>query len=584
MTNFGALVRDPPKSRDSRKERPMFRLHCPGLLLVPCFLVASWCNSQSVANPQASSLMNPTTALDVASSTNPAIATANAGTTVSPSLKAALVPADVLGDALLLYRRGNLDAAIEKYRLMLRTDPSSPDAHAGLARTYLKQGNVNLASETVNNGLKFSNSADLRVALGEVYFRQGKIPEAEQEWLSVINSGNANGRAYLGLARVRNALSQYAQGKAMIDKARDLDSVDPDIELNWNMTLPLAERIRRLESYLASPDSVGAHDRADSQHYLDYLKMLNNSSQGSCRLVNQGTKAEMPLVRLMVDAEHLRGYGLTVKMNGRKATLMLDTGASGILVSRKVAEKAGITKAAESRIAGVGDNGADSGYIGLASVVKIGDLEFQDCPVRVLDKSSILQDEGLIGTDIFEQFLVNLDFPQEKLRLSALPERADNEDRSADSLNSGFHDGYVAQGMQSYTKVYRFGHYLLVPTKVGNVSPKLFLLDTGGFLSQITPAAAREVTKLRADSERVVVGISGSVRNLYSAEKAILEFGRVRQANQDLTAFEISSASQSVGTEISGTLGFMTLHLLNIKIDYRDGLVDFDSRLANDKR
>jgi hypothetical protein len=30
-----------------------------------------------------------------------------------------------------------------------------------------------------------------------------------------------------------------------------------------------------------------------------------------------------------------------------------------------------------------------------------------------------------------------------------------------------------------------------------------------------------------------------------------------------------------VGTEISGTLGFGMLFMLDIRIDYRDGLVDF---------
>jgi len=33
--------------------------------------------------------------------------------------------------------------------------------------------------------------------------------------------------------------------------------------------------------------------------------------------------------------------------------------------------------------------------------------------------------------------------------------------------------------------------------------------------------------------------------------------------------------SASVGTEISGILGFDLLSILDIKIDYRDGLVDF---------
>jgi hypothetical protein len=36
----------------------------------------------------------------------------------------------------------------------------------------------------------------------------------------------------------------------------------------------------------------------------------------------------------------------------------------------------------------------------------------------------------------------------------------------------------------------------------------------------------------------------------------------------------MTSISESAGTEISGTLGFTTLNMLDIKIDYRDGLVN----------
>jgi len=40
-------------------------------------------------------------------------------------------------------------------------------------------------------------------------------------------------------------------------------------------------------------------------------------------------------------------------------------------------------------------------------------------------------------------------------------------------------------------------------------------------------------------------------------------------------AFGTSHISNSIGVEVSGTLGFAMLRLLDIKIDYRDGLVEF---------
>lgn len=72
-----------------------------------------------------------------------------------------------------------------------------------------------------------------------------------------------------------------------------------------------------------------------------------------------------------------------------------------------------------------------------------------------------------------------------------------------------------------------------------------------------------------------VKGISGSVKNVYSANKAVLQFGGLRQENQDMLSFDTTSISNNAGTEISGFLGFILLRFLDVKIDYRDALVDF---------
>ena len=90
----------------------------------------------------------------------------------------------------------------------------------------------------------------------------------------------------------------------------------------------------------------------------------------------------------------------------------------------------------------------------------------------------------------------------------------------------------------------------------------------------IDPVAAREVTKVRGDAGMKVKGMSGAVKNVYSADKAVLIFGNLRQENQDIVSFDMTQMSDGAGTEISGALGFTTLYLLDIKIDYRDGLVN----------
>jgi tetratricopeptide (TPR) repeat protein len=509
-----------------------------------------------------------------------------------------------LTDALALYRKGNFEEAIAKYQDILRDKPNSPDAYAGLVRTYLKKKDVQQAAEIANHALQAADSSPVRVALGEVYFRQGRIHDAEAEWVKVINSGHQDARAFFGIARVRWSIAMYKSGWTMINRAHTLDPSDPEIQQAWTQKLSRAERIKFLEEYLAGDNNEDAGTRVSMQHYLDYLKARAKDPRGACHLVSKVTSTETNLVRLLSDPQHLRGYGLAVSVNGHGSKLLLDTGAGGILISRSLAEKAGLTRLSEYEIRGIGDKGGKEGYTAVVDSLKIGELEFQGCTVRVLDQRSVIGEDGLIGSDVFSSFLVDIDFPNEKLRLTELPKRpeaadtklalATDEDDSDDesggtskpttidpqkdakAMHPGPQDRYVAPEMKSYTSIYRFGHMLLVPTSIGQVPGKLFLIDSGALTNHITPAAAGEVTKVHGDSDTIIKGLSGNVKKVYSADKAILQFGHLRQENQDMVAFDFTRISDNIGTEISGTLGFTLLRFLDIKIDYRDGLVDFN--------
>jgi len=511
---------------------------------------------------------------------------------------------DPLSEAKGFYRKGDFDHAIQKYQEVLRERPNSPDAYAGLTLVYLKKKDVGQAYDTVTKGLQVADSPLLRVALGEVYFRQGRIPEAEQEWINVINAGHQDARAYLGLARVRRAVSMYKSGWTLIDKAHQLDPIDPEIRKFWVGKLSRAERIKYLEEYLAGESNDDAETRAGMQHYLEYLKARAKDPRGNCHLVSQATTTETKLVPLLRDPTHLRGYGLSVIVDGERSRLLLDTGGSGILINRNLAEKAGLTRLSDTDVGGIGDKGNRSGYMALADSLKIGELEFQGCPVEVLEQRSVTGEDGLIGADVFSAFLVDIDFPNEKLHLGPLPKRPEEtakkltlQTESGDSDSPGEEpsrnaadstsakspaephsepqDRYIAPEMKSYTQVFRFGHNLLVPTLIGDAPVKLFLLDTGAFNNLISLTAAREVTNVHGDPRTTVKGISGSVKNVYRADKAVIRFGHLRQENQGLVAFDLTHVSDRIGTEASGILGFAMLRFLDIKIDYRDGLVDF---------
>jgi hypothetical protein len=129
--------------------------------------------------------------------------------------------------------------------------------------------------------------------------------------------------------------------------------------------------------------------------------------------------------------------------------------------------------------------------------------------------------------------------------------------------------------MKDYSGVYRVGHMLLIPTSLNGKPPKNFLIDTGAFDNTIDTGAAKEVTKVRGDDYDRVKGLSGKVNNVYTADKVKIRFSRFEQDRNDLISFDLTNISNHAGTEVSGTLGFAMLKMLDIKIDYRDGMVNF---------
>jgi len=333
-------------------------------------------------------------------------------------------PAVAFKEAEEYFRRGSFDQAIAKYNDTLKSDPQSMAAYTGIVRCYLKQDKVRDAAQTLEKGLHAQpTDPGLKVAQGELLFRQGKIHESEEILVQLINRGKAPARAYLGLAQIYSAVAMYAKERRFILRAHDLDPADQDIQKAWAATLSRAERIKFLESYLAQATGDDADTRRHLGEELEFLKARQTAPRGACRLVSDVTTTETDLLPLLQDPQHLRGFGLPVTINGQKSKLLLDTGAGGITINRKLAERAGVQRLANLRIGGIGDKGEVQGYAAFADSIRIGSLEFRNCPLQVFEKRSVVDEEGLIGADVFEAFLIEIDFPNRKMKLSQLPAR-----------------------------------------------------------------------------------------------------------------------------------------------------------------
>lgn len=516
-------------------------------------------------------------------------------------------------DAQSAFMHGDYDKAATLYQQQLALHPNDPKIVAALVKALLRQQKMAEAADVVQKALTVQpKSAVLLTAQAEVLYRQGTPWLAADATQSAMAADPCYPPMHLMLARLYRLNSLYGSEQKELQNAHALDPSDPDIQAAWMGTLSLNERITAIEAYLASPKGDDAEEIKRTVRYLDFLKKSAAEPRKPCRLASDTSSTEIPFALLMYDATHIRAFGLEVKVNDHKQRLEIDTGASGLLIGRAGAERAGLKPFEKTDVGGIGSQGEKSGYVAYADSIQIGSLVFHDCEVHVLDSKNVMDSDGLIGMDVFSNFLVTLDYPRQKVELGPLPPRPSDSGPQKPALQTGQgadedvpagsspgegnaanpggksaaqappapkgpQDRYVAPEMKSYSKIYRVGHQLLIPTSLNlNPNRKLFILDTGAWSTTISPEAAREFTKLHSDNNLQVRGLNGKVEKVYTAENVNFYFANIKQPAKEVASFDTSNISRNTGLEVSGFIGAATLAQLTMHIDYRDGLVKFD--------
>ena len=449
-------------------------------------------------------------------------------------------------------------------------------AFAGEAvENTLALGRKALANEGVTTAWKLSQkaladapeSAPAHELAGEVLFRRGDFAHAEAEFKQSTKLDPNFARAWWGLARIAACTSMDKTADQYFQRAHELAPRDPQLFLAWANRLKGAEHIDALETYASMADPNR------EQKELDGLRQhirLDKSLRGRkiTALASAYEKTEIPLLAL-VNSNHTRSYGVEVDINGKKLKLVLDTGAGGIVIQRSAAERAGVERLTDVNLNGFGDNAKlRSGYAGLAARVGIGSVQFRDALINVSNQEFVDIEDGLIGTDVFSQFIVTMDFAARTLRLEPLPGYRPESEESLDATPRA--------DMQGWTRFFQFGHMLLIPTRVGESREALFVIDTGAARTLISYDMAAEVSKLDRNDKLGLRGINGQVADVYQTGNLYLQFAGFRQKSLGMTSFDMWPQSRGIGTEISGFLGLPVLSLFTITIDYRDGIIKFD--------
>jgi hypothetical protein len=451
---------------------------------------------------------------------------------------------------------GDYAQAEQLYKQALAQQPDDAALTAALVRTLLDEDKASQAAEQARAAVNQQpQSAIALTAQAEVQLRRGEPWLAQQTLDAATGSNPCYARAHLIRSRLFRIDSMYASERAEIQKAYQIDPSDPDILNAWNRVASPAHEVEGIEQSLATEKDLDADIRQKAEATMRSLLPLLSENSQTCKVLPADPAATIPLLASMLDGKHIDGYRIDVELPKTKAKLGLDTAASGLYISRALADENGLQHRDD----------APAGTV-QADTVRIGPLEFHDCMVGVSDAPFTGKSDGYIGADVFAQWLVTLDFRNARMTLDPLPAHA--------GALPG--DRTLPPALADYVPVYHRRHYLMLSATV-NRTQQLFVLDTGMRFSAMTLDAAHAVSDIKMNFTNPMPSASGPPIQVYR-DHFDFQFANLSLPHQDhVVEFDPSTIEHNAGFQIAGLLGFDMLRSMTLRLDYRDGLAKFES-------
>ena len=357
----------------------------------------------------------------------------------------------------------------------------------------------------------------------------------------------------------------YFSARNRVLKAHELDPTNVPIARVWFSLLTPDKRKELFEQYRRFNEPLTSDEELSQDFDESIRKELNGRRM--FEPVDPPTEATLKL-GMLGDPRQVRGVSLEVRLNGQKPLhLLFDSGASGIMISTRAAEKLGLKLVGATEAWGLGDQGVKAVNGAISEACSVGPIEYKNCFLQAMEGRNVGDEDGLIGTDFFAAYVVTIDFQRMTLHLKPQPVRPPRP--------QGY-DRTVPEDEKDFSSVFRFRHHLMLTTVANDKVVGLFLIDTGSNVSVMDSVYAREVGKVHGDDRTVLKGISGRANKVWPADEAILQFAHFKQRNPGMIVADLNNSGKPAEVRMAGIFGLPVLTLFRLSLDYRNGLVKFD--------
>jgi tetratricopeptide (TPR) repeat protein len=446
-----------------------------------------------------------------------------------------------------MLRLGDYAGAAQAYAEILDGSQHNGAAISGRIRALLLQDLWQQALEEAREHYAMVPDDPICVAsLGEALFRAGLPDEAKTLLESLVSESTPTSRALMTLARLNSAAGNSKEATNLMDQAVALSPTDRELLLHASsVAADRPEAIRRLEQFLelsegADPDRVTA-----AKETLEMLRELGDQKLWVRK--THPERLELPLRRVFNASRRQLGYVVEVRFGaaGKPVRLLLDTGASGLHITERVARKNGFKPLARTTLFGGGNDQRHATRRGIFTSFAVGDLEFTNAlaSMNPNEFEPTGRFHGLLGISVFDGYRVTLDLKKQRLVLEPPPTDDDG------------------------SRYWMFNGQMLVRAGSTHGQNGLFLFDTGAGTTLLDTGFVERVPRASLDGTANVRAFGGAVQGAQVARGVQITYQDLNSKKTELRAIDLSLRSRLGGVQISGFLGLDLIKTSRIIID-----------------
>ena len=369
--------------------------------------------------------------------------------------------------------------------------------------------------------------------------------------------------AFWDSGRIEDLHFRRAAARDYFAAAYRLDPRDPQIIRSYAAVV----RNRDAEStLLRNYIALGGEDRAGLESAAGRIQVNQQLGDRETGTLESPYRAYVLPMKPYCPTARPAGMLLTVTINDAKPLrLIFDTGAEGVVIRGKAAEKLGLEFLGSKEFHGLGSGERVHGKIGLARSLSIGELRIKNCLIDVSESLPAGDADGVIGPALLQRFLIRFSASQGRLELLPFAEETDVAmERPWQASNRT-----IPPGMERFTEAVHVDHLLLVKARIDGETAGHFLLDTGAAFSLIS----RELALPGQTGSASITGLSGRSGG-ERVSPVRFQFAREPLVDSDAIAYDLRGMSSQTGVDVSGLIGYRALSQKVLTINYRDGLID----------